>query len=194
MIVAVYAVVIAFTIPSLGLDKHSPYCSVAEYSYPVIFGLDISWLTYCQQVYGDVLLEISLDDHSSFTAFVVHDSDTIITSTKRVNTTAINHSSTSADSIVRNNEVNIGSSDSSKSSLSDSNTFSRSDYLRLARITETTRQHVNIYYENTSIKILPLDWTYDSETDNIIVSDTTRLATRSIIIIITIWYNTTLTM
>ena len=168
---------------SSDLNKQSPHCSDAEYSYPVMPGLDISWLTYCQQVYGDVLLETSLDDDSSIMndAYIVHDSNPFFTSTNRASITAITDSSTSNDGVVvpLGDETNIttSSADSRRSLISD-----MSDYLRLARIVQSTRQHVNLYYENTSIKILPLDWTLNSK-----ISDINRWVVRSIVIIFIIY-------
>jgi hypothetical protein len=88
---------------SFDLTKQNPHCSGAEYSYPVVPGLDVSLLSYCQQVYGDVLFETSLDDVSSIieNASIEHDSDPLFTSIdKESTTTAIADSSTSNDGVV----------------------------------------------------------------------------------------------
>lgn len=179
--------------PSSDLNERSLQCSITEYSYPFMPGLDISWLNYCQQVYGDVLLETSLDDYSSIIdddAFIMHDH--LFTQINIASTTtnaAMTHNSTSNDGVVvpSGDEINITTSSadsrhrSSLSSISD-----MSDYLRLAGIAQSTREHVNIYYENTSVKILPLDWTFDSKINNIIVSDTKRWVFREYICIVII--------
>lgn len=90
-------------VPSSDLQKQSSHCSVAEYSYPVMPGLDISWLRYCQEVYGDILLEAPLDDDSSIIdddAFIMHDSNPLFTSTNRASTTTVMDSLTSNDGVV----------------------------------------------------------------------------------------------
>ena len=166
-------------VPSSDLNKQSLHCSITEYTYPVMPGLDISWLSYCQQVYGDVLLETSFDnDHSSIIAdaFIVDDSDALFTNSNRSNTTstAMTHSSTSTDGVVVPSGDETNNTTSSADSRRSSSISNMSDYLRLARIAQSTRQHVNLYYENTSVKILPLDWTYDSKTNNIIINDSKR--------------------
>ena len=155
-------------VPNSDLNKQSSHCSVAEYSYPVIPGLDISWLSYCQQVYGDVMLETSLDDHSSIIddAFIMHDSDPLLTHTKKASTTDV-------VVVPSGSETNITTNSADDSRRSSSISY-MSDYLLLARIAQLTKQHVNLFYENTSVKILPLDWTYDSKINNIIISDTKR--------------------
>ena len=120
-------------IASLGLDNQSPYCSVVESTYPVIPGLDVSWLTYCQQVYGD---EVLLD---------------------------------AADDTVGNK--------SSISGVDNISSISNNEYLRLSLISQMTKQHINMYYENTSVKILPVDWIYDSAINNIIIDNAKRSCT-----------------
>ena len=143
-------------IPSLGLDKQSPYCSVVESNYPVIRGLDVSWLTYCQQVYGDEML---LD--ASVNAFAENESST--------DTISALSFSTAAGDIV-GNEINI-------SGVDNISTISNNEYLRLSVISQMTKQHINMYYENASVKILPTDWIYDSTINNIIIDDTKRSCT-----------------